>query len=653
MRRPGIRAALVAALAVVISLPVGVTAASAAEGPPGAPPVQKQRSSKVRAMDASGAKEARERVAASRARNDAAADRAAKEREAARWPSAGEADVPIGGERSVSVGGLPVSLKVAAPADTPGTAGSQTARVRVLDRAAAEAAGVDGVLLAASAQTTGTATLSVGYAAFASAYGGGWSGRLRLVRLPACAATTPEREECRTRTPLDTDNSATAQTLSAPVTFDAAPAVLALTADTPGEGGEAADGSGNYAATPLAASSTWEAGGNSGSFTWSYPIAPVEPAAGPAPALDLSYDSGSVDGRTATTNNQGTSIGEGFDTAATSYIDRQFGSCDEDGHDKQYDLCWKYDNASLVLNGKSTELVKDDTSGKWRLKNDDASTVTHSTGADNGDDDGEYWTVVTGEGTKYVFGLNKLSGAGSQRTNSVFTVPVYGDDSGEPGYTKGDAFADRSVTQAWRWNLDYAEDTHGNAMTYWYTTETNYYRKNKSDTATTSYVRGGYLDKILYGQRSDTLFTVDAPYKVAFSYAERCTASDCGSLTKDTAENWPDVPFDAICKKDADKDDCHAESPAFFSRKRLVKIETSVLSGTAYKPVDSWAFTQKYLDGGDIGSSADQTLSLMSIVRTGSAGDTPLTLDPVSFTYAMRTNRVAAAPSREAATSCR
>ncbi|WP_405393599.1 RHS repeat-associated core domain-containing protein [Microbispora hainanensis] len=675
MRRPSIRAALVAALTVVISLPVGVTTASAAvvsaeHGPPGAPPVQKQRSSKVRAMDASGAKEARELVAASRARNDAAADRAAKEREAARWPGAGEADVPIGGGQTVSVGGLPVSLDSAptdsAPTDSAATdsaapgsaapesattgsaapapdaqaAGARTARVRVLDRAAAEAAGVDGVLLTAEAQAPGTATLRVGYAAFASAYGGGWSGRLRLVRLPACAATTPEREECRTRTPLDTGNSATAQTLSAQVAFDAAPAVLAVTADAPGEGGEAADGSGNYAATPLSASSTWQAGGNSGSFSWSYPIAPVEPAAGPAPALDLSYDSGSVDGRTSTSNNQGTSLGEGFETAATSYIDRQFGTCDEDGHDKQYDLCWKYDNASLVLNGKSTELVKDDTSGKWRLKNDDASTVIHSTGADNGDDDGEYWTVITGDGTRYVFGLNKLSGAGSQRTNSVFTVPVYGDDSGEPGYSKGGSFADRWVTQAWRWNLDYVEDTHGNAMTYWYTAETNYYRKNKSNTATTSYVRGGYLDKILYGQRSDTLFTVDAPYKVAFSYAERCTASDCGSLTKDTAENWPDVPFDAICKKDADKDDCHAESPAFFSRKRLVKIETSVLSGTAYKPVDSWAFTQKYLDGGDIGSSVDQTLSLMSIVRTGSTADTPLTLDPVSFTYTMRPNRV-------------
>ncbi|TFV31513.1 hypothetical protein E4K10_04370 [Streptomyces sp. T1317-0309] len=168
-------------------------------------------------------------------------------------------------------------------------------------------------------------------------------------------------------------------------------------------------------------------------------------------------------------------------------MERSYGSCDDDGQDDKYDMCWKYDNASLVLNGKSTTLVKDDTTGTWRLKDDDASTVTHGTGADNGDDDGEYWTVTTGNGTKYVFGQNKLDGAGTERTNSTWTVPVFGDDSGEPGYSKGTAFADRAVTKAWRWNLDYVEDLHGNAMSYWYTAETNSYAKNKADTATATY----------------------------------------------------------------------------------------------------------------------------------------------------------------------
>ncbi|CAO0827759.1 hypothetical protein SMICM17S_03019 [Streptomyces microflavus] len=65
-----------------------------------------------------------------------------------------------------------------------------------------------------------------------------------------------------------------------------------------------------------------------------------------------------------------------------SYIERTYGSCDDDGHDDVSEQCWKYDNARLVLNGVSSRLVKDDTSGKWRLEGDDASQVTRSTGAD-------------------------------------------------------------------------------------------------------------------------------------------------------------------------------------------------------------------------------------------------------------------------------
>ncbi|CAM5723079.1 hypothetical protein SANTM175S_08231 [Streptomyces antimycoticus] len=98
-------------------------------------------------------------------------------------------------------------------------------------------------------------------------------------------------------------------------------------------------------------------------------------AAGPAAVDCRSVGPAVSAGRTANTNNQGSWIGEGFDLTS-SYIERKYGSCNDDGQDDKFDLCWKYDNASLVLNGKATELVKDDTSGTWRLKNDDASTVT-------------------------------------------------------------------------------------------------------------------------------------------------------------------------------------------------------------------------------------------------------------------------------------
>ncbi|WSB02518.1 polymorphic toxin-type HINT domain-containing protein [Streptomyces sp. NBC_01794] len=630
---------MVTALAAVLAVPAGLSpvaqAAQAADGGPGRPVVPKPREGKVKELSAPGARKARERVAQERAGNASDAARASQQQRA-HWPGPGTATMSLTGTSArATVGGIPVTVKTGMSAKPARTVAGQ-ASISVLDRKTTKAAGVRGVLLTAQTNQPGKAELTVDYASFASAIGGGWSSRLRLSQLPACALTTPKLAKCRTLTPLNSRNAVRAQSLSAAVSL-AAPTVLAVTASGPGP---SPSGAGDYSATPLASSSTWEAGGSSGSFTWSYPMDAPKAAAGPSPSLNLTYDSGSIDGRTAATNNQGTSVGEGFDLSTVSYIERNYGSCDKDGHDKQYDLCWKYENASLVLNGRSTELVKDDITGKWRLKNDDASTVAYGTGAANGDDNGEHWTVTTGDGTKYVFGLNKLSGAGTERTNSVWTAPVFGDDTGEPGYTQGDAFGDRWLNQAWRWNLDYVEDTHGNAMSYWYTAETNHYRRNKAGTANAAYTPGGYLNKILYGQRSDTLFTAEAPGRVNFTYAERCTVSNCSPLGDDTSKNWPDIPYDAICASGANDIDCLAESPAFFSRKRLTKIDTAVYSGTAYTPVDSWAFTQNYADNGDIADSSDQTLRLDSIQRTGHTG-TAITLDPVSFTYLKRPNRVA------------
>ncbi|WP_406492461.1 RHS repeat-associated core domain-containing protein [Streptomyces sp. NBC_01604] len=636
----GRRAGIVVTLAVALAtgaLPAvqPATAASQANGL-GRPEVPKQRDSDVRAVTGLGAKKARAAVAAARKENAGQARRAAAEQRTT-WPAPGRAEAAIPAVRSrnaaVTAGGLPVTVA----RGSVGNVATGDATIRVLDREATAAAGVRGVLLTVSATQPGRARLAVDYGRFASAYGGGWSGRLGLLRLPACALTTPQKAECRRGTPLASHNDVQDQTVSAsvPMAADATSAtVLALAATST----TSASGAGTYTATPLSSSSTWEAGGSAGSFTWSYPMSVPPAAAGPAPSLQLSYDSGGIDGRTASTNNQTTQIGEGFDLSATSYVERSYGSCDKDGQDDKHDLCWKYDNASLVLNGKSSELVKDDTTGVWRLANDDASTVTRSTGADNGDGNGEYWTVTTGDGTKYVFGLDKLSGAGTERTNSVWTVPVYGDDSGEPGYDQGSAFANRSATQAWRWNLDYVEDPSGNAASYWYTTETNAYGKNGAATATTEYTRGGYLTKILYGQNKDTLFTGVTSDKVTFTYEERCTASDCSELKDSTASNWPDIPYDAICKKDAD---CDAHSPAFFTRKRLTQVDTWAWSvtGGAFTPVDSWTFAQEYLDGGDIGDSTDQTLTLKSIKRTGKNG-TAISLDPITFTYQMRENRV-------------
>lgn len=647
--------------------PVTLAASAAPLGRPDVPAHQADKVSpltdKVNRKTASEVKKAAEetRKAISRARTD--------QTKKTVWPKAGKTTlvVPASGTATATSGALPVTLapssltargKKAVPA-------SGKVTVETLSQAEARKLGIKGLVMKVTGPTAGgSATLGIDYAAFASAYGGDWAGRLQASRLPDCALSTPASAKCRSMKPLRYTNDRSEQQITAQIDFNSdgaarqrasAPAsgqtmLIALTAG-------AASARGDYKASPLAASSSWEAGGSSGSFTWSYPIKTPPAAAGPSPSLSISYDSGAVDGRTASSNNQGTTIGEGFDLTS-SYIERKYGSCDDDGQTDKFDQCWKYENASLVLNGRASELVKDDTSGVWRLKNDDASTVTHSLGADNGDeggalDSGEYWTVTTGDGTKYVFGLNKLDGAGAtDRTNSVWTVPVFGDDAGEPGFTAGDTFAERAKKQAWRWNLDYVEDTRGNAMSYWYEAESNNYDQLGDDNTGTPYIRGGYLKEIRYGQRKGHLFATSDPKipaasdKVIFGYDERCIkemGSVCSELTETSKNEWPDVPFDMICKG-GDKCTGHT-SPSFFTRKRLTTITTYVWNSApttpAYEPVDEWSLKQTYLDPGDTGDAADQSLWLQEIRRTGKHG-TPISplLDPVTFTHEFLSNRV-------------
>ncbi|WP_351234773.1 RHS repeat-associated core domain-containing protein [Streptomyces sp. NPDC002133] len=582
------------------------------------------------------------------------------QRKTVSWPTAGTATLtlPATGTAKAAPGTLPLTLTTPKPAKkTKPVKAAGSVKVNVLDQKQAGALGVKGIVLTVTGPAGGgAAELAIDYSKFASAYGGDWAGRLQVLRLPDCALKDPASAKCRKRTPVAFTNHRKNNRLDAQLSFKPAPTATSRAANmtaTPATGqtmvlalaAGTKSGSGDYKATPLASSSTWEAGGSSGSFTWSYPLRVPPSAAGPKPDLKISYDSGSVDGRTANTNNQGSTVGEGFDITS-SYIERKYGSCDDDGQTDKFDLCWKYENASLVLNGKATELVKDDTTGKWRLKNDDASTVIHSTGADNGDDNGEHWTVITGEGTKHVFGLNKLTGApAGERTQSVWTVPVFGDDAGEPGYADGTSFSSRDKQQGWRWNLDYVEDTHGNAMSYWYTAEENNYDKLGDDTTGTPYTRGGYLNEIRYGQRADALFSGSpaASNKVVFDYKERCIQSGtgCSNLDPDTRDNWPDVPLDAICQAGAK---CTGNvGPTFFTRKRMTAVTTYAWDAAATTPafaeVDKWALTQAYLDPGDTGDSSDQSLWLDEIRHTGMRG-TPITLDPVKFDHEFRANRV-------------
>lgn len=614
----------------------------------------------------------------SKAPKDQAAPAARQTRERlnkAAWPKAGKtsARVAATGKAAVTVGGLGLTLAqkpAAAPAkaakakkQAKATGPAETVALSVHSQPAAKEAGVNGVLLtvdpagSTAAGDTDNLQVSLDYSSFSDAYGGNFGPRLRLVTLPACALTTPEKRSCRTQTPVaGADNDAASQTLTGTVSArtltSGTPMLLAAAAESSGGGSD-------YSATALSPSATWQAGGSTGDFTWNYPLRVPPATAGPSPNLAISYNSGSVDGRTAGENNQTSVIGEGF-SITESYIERKYASCKDDGQAGKGDLCWKYANATLVLNGKAVELVNactdkaacdtaalsQATGGSWKLKNEDGTRVEHLTGATgNGDDNSEYWKVTDASGIQYFFGKHRLPGwsdhgaeADDEVTQSVWTVPVFGDDAGEPCYNSS-GFAASSCNQAWRWNLDYVVDPHGNASSYWYGTETNYYSKNADTTVNgTRYIRGGYLKRIDYGQRSDLLYTKPAAQKVTFIYAQRCVVTGgCSSLTADTKANWPDVPYDMICAADTK---CTTQiGPAFFTRYRLSDIHSYVWTGTGTtnRAVDSWHLEHSFPDSGDASSPS---LWLKSIQNTGKANTTTAAMPPVVFGGIQLSNHV-------------
>jgi hypothetical protein len=386
---------------------------------------------------------------------------------ATRWPTAASGTasiaVPAAGARAglvSAVAGTPAWVQPVAPQHGQWRGPSRIG-VTVQAQSVSRALGISGVVWQLSGLSAGAGGVRAGlsYEAFSQAYGGNYGARLTLAELPACALTTPQLARCRQETPLPAVNDYQASTVSAvlslPSAIPAAPAgaapagasamvtaspavVLAATTTAGGDGGPA----GTYGATSLKPSGSWAEGGASGSFTYSYPVTVPGASSALVPTANLSYDSGSVDGQTAGAQAQANWAGDGWSTG-DSFIEQSFTSCKDNPEgvtlpqaDQTEDMCYAGNVLTLSLDGKTTALVRDDSTATWRPQSDDGSTVSHVTGSGNGTGtyNTDYWVITKRDGTRYYFGMNHLPGwaSGDTATNSVDSEPVYSSQSWDP-----------------------------------------------------------------------------------------------------------------------------------------------------------------------------------------------------------------------------
>jgi RHS repeat-associated protein len=586
------------------------------------------------------------------------------------WPAAGSAVVTVPGAGSAASPSTQsgADRQAAVTLTSPGTGGGTAAglpvwvrgvtgqagvvrsvRMSVLPHAAAARAGVRGVVftLAAAGGAGGAVRAGISYAGFSQVSGGNYGLGLGLVELPACALTTPSRPACQRETPVASAvNDPAAQSLSGQVTVPASGPLVLAAAPTYSDGGGPA---GTYNATSLRPSGSWSAGGSTGSFEYSYPLGVPPAPSSLAPALALSYDSGSIDGQTASTQAQSSWIGDGWSlSGGSSYIEQSFKACQDspEGHtlpsaESTPDDC--YDGPVLTLSqaGSSGSLIcpvpfSYTASSTCTVSADTGAVVTHHVASGNGSGTKftDYWTVTTRDGTTYYFGLNHLPGwvSGDAATNSVDSVRVYSPQTSDP-CNSSSGFSASQCVMAYRWNLDYVTDAHGNAMAYYYKQDSNAYAADGATSSAVSYTRDSHLDHIDYGFTAGNAYanSGNAPERVAFGTADRCFASSCDPISSN-ASNWQDVPYTQnFCASGAS---CQVKWPTFWSSVRLASVTTQQWNGTAYAKADSWALAQNFPPPGDGTSPA---LFLDSITRTGqdSAGGGPAepAMAPLTFSW--------------------
>ncbi|MGW0402095.1 polymorphic toxin-type HINT domain-containing protein [Streptomyces sp. NPDC003002] len=555
--------------------------------------------------------------------------------------------------------------------------------VKVLDQQALAPVGATGLGVQVTrrdgAAASGPVQVTLDYSGFKYAYGGGFASRLRLVKLPACALTTPKAKGCSPDkvTFVKADNDVKAGKITATVEADGDPAAkpIGLAKDTfapqstmsttSAESGSvyavassSSSDAGDYRASTLSQSGSWNVSTGSGAFNYNIPIHVPSPPTGSAPNLDLSYNSQSVDAMTSAENNQASSYGLGWDLGI-GFIERRYRSCQDDGTGTGWvgDLCWDSPNSEreidgavyvINLNGVTSELIQDNHGTGWyHLKDDPGWRVQRLDGGHGADD--EYWAVSTQDGMRYYFGWGR-SERTSGATSSVLTVPVFGNNSGEPGYNGGVGVQ----TQAYRWGLDRVVDPHEVETAYFYEKERNHYRSVLLGDQARAYDSAAYPVRIEYGWASQ-IAGAQLPAKVDLRYVGRCVErmadkdplasepGDCPAISTN-ASSYPDVPTDLMCDGTAADDGCRTitgetYSPTFFATKMLWDVKTFVRDTDAAPWDPAMQYQMKYGLPNPEGT-VDGTLWLDYIQRKGYGDGDDITLPTININGEWRDNQL-------------
>ncbi len=591
------------------------------------------------------------------------------------------------------------SRSTSAPSGSP-----SSVRVETFDNAVAKRLGGVGVAVRLSRADGGTsaapARVSIDYSSFREAYPAGFVSRLTLIELPGCVLAPQSTEACRKELEsarrLPVVNDVGSGTVTAEVKVGAVESTSASSAEPSsgaapnGESSSAADTaaasgdgavytlaaaasstssvgmpSGNFTATDLKPSGTWTVGPAGGGMSYSYPITAPPGPAGAGPKLALEYSSAGIDSLSSATNNQGSWVGMGWELNA-GFIEQGFRGCASDGEyaansdqDTWKHLCWESadendsdpattdyvttSQVTLSVGGRSSQIVKDKTSGAWRTVEDFGWKIESV--ASGGLAGQPYWKVTTQDGTVYRFGYQR---------DASLQVPYLGDDTGEPCRdkypTSGEPTASAFCTAPWRWMLDQEIDPKGNVIDYTYARETNAYCRTSStilcvpnglfgdgSAGRAIYDRGGYLAQVSYGHNANVAGSTPTS-RIRFVTVDR--TAGMGSSTTD-------VPADLRCEPPYSS--CDNTEPAFYVTKRLQQVvaETYDTGASAWDPVSRLELGHKWIslnqstyDGSSSTITIGNGLWLDTISQVGMAGSgADIALPPTDFDAVLLDNR--------------